>query len=122
MFIYTTVQKFGVSNIIIFLNTKDTLNCSNVKVKTFMSQKIYISNTLCNFGKKVFWTFYSLKKCIMGCTKILNSTTVFNIVHISWAANQHIRMISEGPCNTEGWGKDAENSGINYILIYIYML
>ncbi len=39
------------------------------------------------------------------------------------AANQHIRMISEGSCDTENWSNDAENSafftGINYILKYI---
>ncbi len=33
--------------------------------------------------------------------------------------NQHIRMISEGSCDTEAWSDDAENSGfikgINYI-------
>jgi len=42
---------------------------------------------------------------------------------VSLAANQHIRMISEGSCDTEGWSNDAENSalitGINYISKYI---
>ncbi len=42
---------------------------------------------------------------------------------ISWVPNQHIRMISEGSCDTEDWSNDAENSacitGINYILKYI---
>ncbi len=37
--------------------------------------------------------------------------------------NQHIRMISEGSCDTEDWSNDAENSDliteINYILKYI---
>ncbi len=40
----------------------------------------------------------------------------------SFAANQHIRMISEGSCDTEDWNNDAENSdlitGISYILKY----
>ncbi len=44
------------------------------------------------------------------------------IRNISWAANLHIRMISEGSCDTEDWSNDAENSalitGINYILTY----
>ncbi len=39
--------------------------------------------------------------------------------------NQHIRMISEGSCDTEDWSNDAENSaliiGINYILKYIHL-
>ncbi len=40
-----------------------------------------------------------------------------------WAANQHIRMISEGSRDTKGWSNDAEIqlciTGINYILQYI---
>ncbi len=56
-------------------------------------------------------------------TKIWSSTAVFNIDNkVSWAANQHIRMISEGSCDTEDWSNDAENSalitGINYIFKY----
>jgi len=32
------------------------------------------------------------------------------------AANQHIKMISEGSCDTEDWNNDAENkSGQIYI-------
>ncbi len=27
--------------------------------------------------------------------------------------NQHIRMISEGLCDTEDWNNDAENSALN---------
>ncbi len=42
---------------------------------------------------------------------------------LSLAANHHIRMISEGSCDTEDWSNDAENSalitGINYVLKYI---
>ncbi len=40
--------------------------------------------------------------------------------NVSWAVNQHIRMISERSCDTEDWSNDAENSdlitGINCIL------
>ncbi len=49
--------------------------------------------------------------------------TLIIIRNIFWAANQHIRMISEGSCDTEDCSYDAENSalitGINYILKYI---
>ncbi len=42
------------------------------------------------------------------------------LMNDSWEANQHIRMISEGSCDTEPWSNDAENSalisGINNIL------
>jgi len=38
-------------------------------------------------------------------------------------SDHHIRVISQGSCNTEDWSNDAENSalitGINYILLYI---
>ncbi len=32
--------------------------------------------------------------------------------NVSWAANQHIRMISEGSCDTEDWSNDAENPAL----------
>ncbi len=52
----------------------------------------------------------------MASTDIISSTTVFNIdnnkKYVSWAANQHIRMISEGSCDTEDRSSDAENSSL----------
>ncbi len=30
--------------------------------------------------------------------------------HVSWAADQYIRVISEASCDTEDWSNDAENS------------
>jgi len=45
------------------------------------------------------------------------------IIHVSRAENGHIRLISEGSCDTEDWSNDTENSAlitkINYILKYI---
>ncbi len=52
-----------------------------------------------------FLTFYSSKKNVSGSKKILSSTTVSTLI-----INQHIRMISEGSCDTEDWSNDAENS------------
>ncbi len=45
---------------------------------------------------------------------------------LSWAVNQHIRLISDGSCDTEDWSNYSENSAlkiteINYILQYIYI-
>ncbi len=34
---------------------------------------------------------------------------------IYWAANYHIRMISEGSCDTEDWSNDVENSALSSI-------
>ncbi len=49
--------------------------------------------------------------------------TFIIIRNVSWAANQHIRVISEGSCDTEDCCNDASNSAliteINYIFKYI---
>ncbi len=37
-------------------------------------------------------------------------------INISWAANQHIRMISEGSCDTEDWSKNSALPSQEYIL------
>jgi len=34
------------------------------------------------------------------------------IRNVYWAVNQHIRVISEGSCDTEDWSNDAENSAL----------
>ncbi len=39
--------------------------------------------------------------------------TLMIIRNVSWAANQHIRMISEGSCDIEDWSNDAENSALH---------
>ncbi len=44
--------------------------------------------------------------------KILSSTAVFSINNK--APNQHIRMISEGSCDTEDSSNDAENSALHH--------
>ncbi len=36
------------------------------------------------------------------------------VINVSWAPNQHIRMISEGSCDTEDWSNDAENSALHH--------
>ncbi len=50
-------------------------------------------------------------------------STLLIIRNVSWAANHHIRMISEGTRDTEDWSNDAENTAlitaINYILTFI---
>ncbi len=34
--------------------------------------------------------------------------------NVSWAANQHIRMIFKGSCDNEDWSNDAENWALNH--------
>ncbi len=38
----------------------------------------------------------------------------FHNNNVSRAANQYIRMISEGSCDTEDWSNDAENSALHH--------
>jgi len=40
--------------------------------------------------------------------KIINNT----IINVSWASTHHIRVISEGSCETEDWSNDDENSAL----------
>ncbi len=44
-------------------------------------------------------------------------STLLIIRNVSWAANQHIRMISEGSCDAEDWGNDAEKN-VNENVLY----
>ncbi len=69
-----------------------------------------------------FWTLYSLKnpEGFIVSTKILSSTTVFNIDNNRKCFKQRMIcdfwwfqfffMISVGSCDTEDWSNDAENS------------
>ncbi len=86
----------------ILLFNMDAFNWS--KVTFIMSQRISVFNECC-----------SLNVQFPVSPKMLSSTTdVFNIwiINVYWAANQHIRMISEGSCDTEVWSNDAENSAL----------
>ncbi len=44
----------------------------------------------------------------------LFSTLTLIVRNVSWAANQHIRVISEESCVTEDWSNDAEISALHY--------
>ncbi len=59
-----------------------------------MLQKISISNKCCSFELSINQKNHE-RKCIT-------------------AANQNIRMISEGSCDTEDWSNDAENSALHH--------
>ncbi len=68
-----------------------------ITVKTFiMLQKVSISYKFC---------FYSSKNVSQFLQKYQAA-----IRSNSWAAIQHITMISEGSCDTEDWSNDAENT------------
>jgi len=67
-----------------------------------------------------FRTFYSSKNPEKNCIwKTENNiiklyTTLIIMIRFSWAANQHIKMISEGLCDTENWSNDSENSALQF--------
>ncbi len=102
------------------------LNCSQVTVKTFMMlQKI--SNSCCSSELSIHQSILK-NKMYHGFHKRYEAVQLFSTLittrNVSWA-NQYIRMISEGSCDTEDWTNDAENSAlitaINYILTYIHI-
>ncbi len=49
----------------------------------------------------------------LTCSQQLFSALII-IKKYSRAPNQHIRMISEGSCDTEDWRIDAENSALQH--------
>ncbi len=54
---------------------------------------------------------------------IKDEKTIFNIDNNQkcfLSSNQHIRMISEGSCDTEDWSNDGENSALITEINYIY--
>ncbi len=99
---------------------KDTFNWSKVTVTTFIRlQKISISinavllNFLLNQGILQFFLQISQK---LKAAQLFSTLIIKNV---SWAPNWHIRLFSEGSCDTEDWSNASELSGINYIFKYM---
>ncbi len=78
-----------------------------------MLQRISISNTCCSFELFLNQRTLKNKMCPGFHTKHEAASQLFStlimIRNVSWAANQHIRMISEGTWDIEDWSSDAEN-------------
>ncbi len=99
------------------LFNKTAFNWSKLTVKSFTFRvKSFFMLFVCLCCAFPF--FRILKKSFMISTKIWSSRTISKLIIIIrnafWAANQHIRMISEGSCDTEDWSNDAENSALHY--------
>ncbi len=78
--------------------------------------------------QKLFcWTFYSSlnpEKLSIGFYKNImqhNFSTFMIIRNVSWAPNQPIRMISEGPCDTDDWSNVCWKSSSNYYWIIVML-
>ncbi len=52
----------------------------------------------------------------------LKTVLCSRVTNVSWAANQHIIMISEGSCDTENWSNDAENWALITEIHYIFTI
>ncbi len=40
--------------------------------------------------------------------------SILILINVSYAANQDIKMISRGSCDTQDWSNDAENSAFDH--------
>ncbi len=64
------------------------------------------------------FTFYQLLLSLgiepMILALLAPCSTIWATGNDSWAANQYIRMISEGSCDTEDWSNDAINSALHH--------
>ncbi len=68
-----------------------------------------------HYKKKLIAVIYTLKKKSQFQQKYLAAQLFLKSIltrNDSWAANQHIRMISEGSFVTEDRSNDAENSAL----------
>ncbi len=106
VFIYNT-QSFFFKDINTFIQRRRI----SVTAKTFkMLQKIsHISQNCSKTPEKVYHCFH----------KSIKYKLLIMIRNVSWAANQWIRMISEGACETEDWSNDAVNSALHHRKKYI---
>ncbi len=90
-----------------------------------MLQKIYISDKCCSFELSIRQIILKTRKFCSAVFNVVIIIIIIIIKNVFWAANQHIRMISEGSCDTEDWSNDAENTAliteINYILTDIHI-
>ncbi len=57
-----------------------------------------------------------MSSLILGtCFIFIKNSTIFNIDnYVSWAPDLNIRMIYEGPCDTEDWSNDGKAVSVGY--------
>ncbi len=128
-----TVQKFEVSIYFYFFKklmlifSKDVLNWSKM-TKDIMLHNISMLYKCCSFELSIHLRILETKKRTYQHfhKNIKQYITVFDIDkirNVSWAPNQHIRMISEGSCDTECWRNGRwKFSFRNWKWFYIYLL
>ncbi len=70
------------------------------------------------YFSNLFSTENPQTNCIMVSKKYEVSQLFLSLkimkINAFWAANQYIKMISEGSCDAEDWNNDAENSALHH--------
>ncbi len=124
--IYTTIQRFGVSNIskkLILVFSKDAFNRSSDS--KYCYKYIYILNKCCSF-----YSSKNLKKCIKVTTKNIKQQNCFHLW--LWFKKKcigqqiSILVISEGSCDTDDIKsllsktlKYLTNPSVSSVVLYI---
>ncbi len=79
-------------------------------------QRFFISNTVNAVLSNFIFNFIFIWKKYLGFHKTIKQLNIANNNKDSWAPNQHIRMISEGSCDTAGIVA-SENSSQKWIIL-----
>ncbi len=74
-----------------------TSHCSNVWGQSLKKNRCVLLFSKGLFNQRI------LKKIISFYKNIKQYNCVIIIINVSWAQNQHIRMISEGSCDSKDW-------------------
>ncbi len=75
--------------------------------KLFIFQKKILLNFLF-FQESWKILSYGFHRNIINNIKLHDFFTLMIIINVSWEANQHINMISEGSCDTEDWSNASQ--------------
>ncbi len=117
-YIYTTIQKIGKLWFLrtIILNKGDKKSfynyTKNSNLNLFSISNLNWFQINGSFDISIHQRVLNKTKMITVSTT-LSSTTVFKTTrNVSWAANQLIKMISEGSRDTEDWSNNAENAAL----------
>ncbi len=117
MWLYQTELEFGLHHLEfhdrMYLFSKDTFSWSKVTDIYNVTTDLYsIHLKKKNPEKKMYPGFYKN-------IKQHNCLTLIIIRNVSWASNQHVRMISKESCDIEDWGNGCwNNTNINNISQY----
>jgi len=84
-----------------------------VTVNMFIMLKKYLNFKCCSFKFSIHQRILKVQFPQKYVAVQLFSTLIV-IRHVSWAANPHIRMISEGSYDTEDWSNNGKKAA--YIL------